>query len=445
MYACPLDNTANPLAILSDISFSMNWIFISTIVLPPQNADNATAQAATLVWNNLARQVNLRSSTRAQLLEAVIPLYGIAWSKAAINHLATNRINDVLSLLRRSELFQKKEYDSMTSFMKGAFAAAGSSPPDMLEWRTTAGRFRLDTSFGWGAILAVCTHLADSGISLPFDLRRITPSDAHQLARGSPAPAAFRALWSASRADSSAPSNSAAEYLAPAHEVFTKDSLLKATKCHSAQFSRTGGISVRTHTQLLQPAAFLKLGPAREIRLLKSAGVLPKAVGRFPNDITQANLLKQVKGSLSLAWLRPSAVIQTSANCVRFPPFPALEETAPQWSSVFNNTATFGNYISLLGRCCFFPGPPPTGKPPAWPTWLEASGNARIAVSDSPISPGALSSLKLRSANPAAANSHMRHSSHSGSPWEFPRRPWCCEEITPRVRWEPFAHNMIRL
>ena len=163
----------------------MNWIVISTIVLPPQNADSATAQAATLVWNNLARQVSLRSSTRAQLLAAVIPVYGVAWNKAVTNHLTTNRSNDILTLLRRAELFPRKEYDLLASFMKGAFAAAGSFPPDMLEWRTIAESFRLGTSFGWDTILAARTQLAASGISLPFDLSRIAPAEAHQMARDS--------------------------------------------------------------------------------------------------------------------------------------------------------------------------------------------------------------------------------------------------------------------
>ena len=155
------------------------------IDLPLKNADSATAHAATLVWNNLARQVSLRGSTRAQLLEAVIPVYGITWNKAVINHLTTNRINDILTLFRRTELFPRKEYDRMASFMKGGFAAAGSFPPDMLEWRIADERFRLDTSFGWDTILAVCTQLAASGIPLPFDLSRITPSEAHQLDRDS--------------------------------------------------------------------------------------------------------------------------------------------------------------------------------------------------------------------------------------------------------------------
>ena len=206
------------------------------------------------------------------------------------------------------------------------------------------------------------THQAASGISLPFDLSRITPAEDHQLERESPTPTAFRAQWSDSRTDSSASSTSDAEYVAPAHELFAKDSLLKAIRRHSAQFARTGKISARAHTQLRQPASFSKLGPAHKIRLLKSAGMLPSAVDKFINDNTKANLLKQVKVSLpGMA----SAFRCYTAFCElrKVPPFPDSEEVALQWSILFNNTAAFGNYISLLGRCCFFSEAPHVENP----------------------------------------------------------------------------------
>ena len=44
------------------------------------------------------------------------------------------------------------------------------------------------------------------------------------------------------------------------------------------------------------------------------------------------------------------------------PPFPVQEETVLQRSSVFNDTPTFGNYVCLLGRCCFFLRFPTTWK-----------------------------------------------------------------------------------
>ena len=87
---------------MSDFSISMNWVLLITpIVLPLKNAEIATAQAATLVWNNLARQVALRNSTSAQRAQAVILVYMIAWNKAVINHLAANRLNDIRTMMRR--------------------------------------------------------------------------------------------------------------------------------------------------------------------------------------------------------------------------------------------------------------------------------------------------------------------------------------------------------
>ena len=81
----------------------------------------------------------------------------------------------------------------------------------MLGRRALAERFRLHLSFGWEVVLAVCTQLAASGINLPFDLRRITPSEAHHLALESPIPVAMRAIWSASRTDPNAARTSEAE------------------------------------------------------------------------------------------------------------------------------------------------------------------------------------------------------------------------------------------
>lgn len=158
----------------------------------------------------------------------------------------------------------------MASFMKEAFSADGSFPPDMLEWRTMAERLRLDYFSGWDVVLAARAKLAASGPTLPFGSSRVTPAEAHHLALGSPNPAAMRAMWSASRTDSRAPRTSAAEYLFPAHELFAKDPLLKATRRRPAQFSRTGKTSVRTHNKLQIARIFSKLGPARKIRLLEN-------------------------------------------------------------------------------------------------------------------------------------------------------------------------------
>ena len=206
--------------------------------------------------NNLARQVAPRNSTSAQLAHAAIPVYGVSWEKAVIRHLATNRINDILAMMRRSPSSPKKVYGRLAAFTLGDFAASGPFPPEMLERSTMAGRSRLYISTGRGVVLEVCAQLAASGLNIPFDLSRVTPSEAHHRALESPTPSAMRAVWSASRTDSSASSTNAAEYPAPAHDLFANDSILKAIHRRSDQFPRTGKTAVRTNNKLPMRESF---------------------------------------------------------------------------------------------------------------------------------------------------------------------------------------------
>ena len=102
--------------------------------------------------------------------------------------------------------------------------------------------------------------------------------------------------------------------------------------------------------KLHAPLSFAKMGPAQRIRLVGSPDVLPREVGRFIKDANHANFLKQVKGALpGMA----SAFRFYTAFCDmgKVAPFPVREEVALQRISVFNNTATFGNYVAILEKC----------------------------------------------------------------------------------------------
>ena len=112
------------------------------------------------------------------------------------------------------------------------------------------------------------------------------------------------------------------------------------------------------------------MGPVQRIRLLGSPAVLPREVGRYVRDATQANFLKQAKGSLpGMA----SAFRCYAAFCDlrKVAPFPVREEAVLQWISMFNNTATFGNYVSLLEKCCFFSAFPRYLEVPLRQTWRQ--------------------------------------------------------------------------
>ena len=75
----------------------------------------------------------------------------------------------------------------------------------------------------------------------------------------------------------------------------------------------------------------------------------PRVLGRFVVDATKANLSKRVRGSspgMASAFRRYTAFCEIRQK----PPFPVADETVIQWSSMFNNKATFGNYFALLEK-----------------------------------------------------------------------------------------------
>lgn len=148
-----------------------------------------------------------------------------------------------------------------------------------------------------GQISAVCAQLVAVGFPLPPSLAAVDRSDLHAMALNSPFPAVSRAVWSSARAAFSAFS-SAGEYLDPAHALLAKGDLVLAPRRHSAQYASSGPIAVRTKKKMRAPRPSSKLGPAKRIRLLKSPAVTPRALCLFVKDATQANLLKQVYGSL---------------------------------------------------------------------------------------------------------------------------------------------------
>ena len=323
-------------------------------LIPAANADTASAAAAKIILADVLRVTNREDASAAFLVKAVLPIYGVVWNRAVIAMVTAEpqlSINKLLQRLR-SSCFPPGEYKRLATFFKQAFSAAASFPADLLDWKLLAERFRLESSFGWDALLACCNFFAATGISSPAHLARLSPADFYELSNQSPFPPAARALWSISRVTINTPSPSA-EYLTPAHALFTQDSLVQAIKRHKSQFASTGQLRVATKKKLHIPKNFSRMGPAQRIKLLQSAALVPAVLDRYIKDATQANLLKQVRGSLpGMA----SAFRCYTAFCElrKTAAFPPQEETVLQWSSMFRNTATYGNYVSHLEKCCFF-------------------------------------------------------------------------------------------
>ena len=80
--------------------------------LIPEKVDTATAAAATIVWDNLARQINSKTGTPDKLKTAVLAVYGLTWNRAVLAAVSTDRICNVLALLRNSSI-PRQEYDRL--------------------------------------------------------------------------------------------------------------------------------------------------------------------------------------------------------------------------------------------------------------------------------------------------------------------------------------------
>ena len=162
----------------------------------------------------------------------------------------------------------------------------------------------------------------------------------------------IREPWGVAR-KTFAPASSSSFCLVTPDQQVGSLTLTRAVKKHTAQYARSGRLHIHLSKKLKQKRSFDKLGPMQKIAQLEKSQLLPSAIERFCGDDARTNLLKQVRGSLPGL---TSAFRFYTAFCElrNFTPFPPTEDKAVQRSCVFNNTATFGNYIPYMQKCCFF-------------------------------------------------------------------------------------------
>ena len=133
----------------------------------------------------------------------------------------------------------------------------------------------------------------------------------------------------------------------------SQDTALKALKRHAKQFRTSRKITIHPPKKLRASAEFARMAPSMKINRLASGRVMPRAVSRYVADSTQANLLKQVRGSLP-GMASDFRRYLSFCELDNAAPLPPMEETVLRWSSVFNDTATYGNYVGQLQKVCFF-------------------------------------------------------------------------------------------
>lgn len=116
---------------------------------PLHNADAADVEEAGLVWGRLARLVANPGIAAAQLARAPAPVYWVTWNRDVVTPDAVGRtdsINRICCLLRNPPLL-RSEYDRLVAFPKEAYSAASILPPELVEWRASKQRHRLEMQF----------------------------------------------------------------------------------------------------------------------------------------------------------------------------------------------------------------------------------------------------------------------------------------------------------
>ena len=320
-------------------------------VIPTENIDLARAASAVIILDDLMKKLNTAGLLPSAIPPLLIPVYGITWNRRVLAAVTTKKINDLCKQLRNLQL-KRSEYDRLTAFFKQAFITAAHLPPEFREWEVLAERFRLDLQHGWPNILATLTFLAARGIPSPQLLAQIESAGLEQLCAGSQYPALTRSFWGITRSTFAPAASSSALMVIPEQEVNAL-TLKHAVKRHTAQYASTGKLHIHLSRKLKQGKTFAKLGPAKKIAQLKAAKIRPAVISRFCEDAANTNLLKQVRGSLPGMNSAFSCYI-AFCELREFPPFPPTEDKVVLWSSVFNDTATFGNYVAHLRKCCFF-------------------------------------------------------------------------------------------
>ena len=101
--------------IISDTDSACRFTTNTTIAL--DNADTATADAAQIIWDNMACQVNSSTGTAAKLKTAVTAVYGITWGRNVITAVSTDGVCRVLDFLRNSSI-PRQEYDPLEDFLR---------------------------------------------------------------------------------------------------------------------------------------------------------------------------------------------------------------------------------------------------------------------------------------------------------------------------------------
>ena len=185
----------------------------------------------------------------------------------------------------------------------------------------------------------------------PFDLASLEAAAVEHLMTSFENCLEVRDFWRAVRLNTAMASS--AEHLFLAAGKVGTAAFRRAIKRHRKELSRTDTAAPASSPGMRLPPNYPMMGHMARTRAIREANHSPSWADGFIQDRTQANLLKQVRGSLP--------AIGSALNCFASfcelrgggHPFPPSEQLIIEWSSFFADTATFANYISNMQKACF--------------------------------------------------------------------------------------------
>ena len=302
------------------------------------------------------------NATPRSISVALVPLFGINWAKKVISAVKTKPINDLLAKIRNVDI-PREDYNRLADLFKLAFFAPVHFLPEWEEWRVIAERYRLERRHSWLELASVVQQFISAGVTSPFELAGLEASAVESTVTSFDHRLPARDFWRASRLNATKASPS--DHLFLATQDVDVQSFQRAIKRHKTELSRDPRETpLASSSRIRLPRNYDSLGPSARIKTLRESGQAAARVDRFIQDRTQANLLKQVRGSLP--------AISSALNCFSAfcdlrdtRPFPVSEKIVLEWSAVFSDSATFANYIAHLQKACFFIGSPTEWLTPA--------------------------------------------------------------------------------
>ena len=314
------------------------------------NRELAVAQAAKIVLKEANKVIMDPKASNKALSAAILPLFGIRWSKDTCQRVGKDgELTKLLYRLRNSAL-APAAYQKVSALFNEACSLAGPLPPNWVQWLDIIEKFELDNSTNISTWRDIVQDIRALGYESPLELSYKGIGDITQIFAHLEKAKLARNLWQACALTFMEPTDG---NLLALNDV-SKNAERLIEKLKGREFRATGfAKSFKFHEKKLnQGKTFQALGPAAKIRALKESNISKHRLSNFLEAGATLSLLKASRKAFKgLA----SAIRCYFSFCELkgIKPFPIKERYILQWSALFNETATFQQYVNSLRKVCY--------------------------------------------------------------------------------------------